>query len=199
MSAQIQSNDVSPLLKEDGSVIETRRSFLGKSGLLLTGTAIALLSGRDALAKGGESTASDVRILNTALGAELEAIAAYQVGAESGLLQKPVLDLAVSFQGHHKEHADILSKTIIKLGGQPVSAKKAYAFPVETLKNQTDVLRFAAMLEKGAVSAYLGAVPVFDNRDLAKAAASILGDEAMHLAILRNALGETAVPSAFMS
>jgi rubrerythrin len=61
------------------------------------------------------------------------------------------------------------------------------------------VLRFAAMLEKGAVSAYLGAVPVFDNRDLAKAAASILGDEAMHWAILRNALGEAPVPAAFMS
>ena len=31
---------------------------------------------------------------------------------ESGLLQKPVLDLAVTFQGHHKEHAELLAKTI---------------------------------------------------------------------------------------
>ena len=52
---------------------------------------------------------------------------------------------------------------------------------------------------QSAVSAYLGAVPVFENRELAKAAASILGDEAMHWAILRNALGEDPVPSAFMS
>ena len=36
--------------------------------------------------------------------------------------------------------------------------------------------------------------------DFCKAiAASILGDEAMHWAILRNALGEAPVPSAFMS
>jgi hypothetical protein len=48
------------------------------------------------------------------------------------------------------------------------------------------------------VSAYLGAVPVFGNRDLAKAAASILGDEAMHWAILRNALGDDPVPAAFV-
>jgi rubrerythrin len=177
-----------------------RRAFLGQSGLLLSGAAVALLAGRDVLAaKGGASGASDVRILNTALGAELEAIAAYQVGAESGLLQKPVLDLAVTFQGHHKEHADVLAKTIAKLGGKPVAAKEKYTFPVETLKTQADVLRFAATLEKGAVSAYLGAVPVFGNRDLAKAAASILGDEAMHWAILRNALGEAPVPSAFMA
>jgi len=180
--------------------LAARRAFLGKSGLLLSGAAVALLAGRDALAaQGGQSTESDARILNTALGAELEAIAAYQVGAESGLLQKPVLDLAVTFQGHHKEHAEVLARTITKLGGKPVAAKAKYAFPTDKLKNQADVLRFAATLEKGAVSAYLGAVPVFGNRDLAKAAASILGDEAMHWAILRNALGEAPVPSAFVS
>ncbi|RBA24317.1 ferritin-like domain-containing protein [Herminiimonas fonticola] len=182
------------------SLPATRRSFLGKSGLLLSGAAVALLAGNDALAaKGSTSTASDVSILNSALGAELEAIAAYQLGAESGLLQKPVLDLALTFQGHHKEHADVLAKTIAKLGGKAVNPKDKYVFPVDKLKSQTDVLRFAATLEKGAVSAYLGAVPLFGNRELAQAAASILGDEAMHWAILRNALGEIPVPSAFMS
>lgn len=180
--------------------LAARRAFLGKSGLLLSGAAVAMLAGNDALAAAnGNSGDSDVRILNTALAAELEAIAAYQVGAESGLLQKPVLDLAVVFQGHHKEHAELLAKTVERLGGKAVAAKKAYAFPTEKLKSQADVLRFAASLEKGAVSAYLGAVPVFGNRDLAKAAASILGDEAMHWAILRNAVGEIPVPSAFVA
>ena len=70
---------------------------------------------------------------------------------------------------------------------------------MEGLKNQEDVLRFAAGLEKGAVSAYLGAVPLFSNRDLSKAAASILGDEAMHWAVLRQAVGENPVPSAFVA
>ncbi len=192
MSFLIQANDP--------AAVHPRRLFLGKSGLLLSGAAVALMAGQDALAaKGSEAAGSDIQILNTALGAELEAIAAYQLGADSGLLQKPAQSLALTFQGHHKEHADVLSKTIAKLGGKPVEAKAKYQFPVETLKNQNDVLRFAAMLEKGAVSAYLGAVPLFGNRDLAKAAASILGDEAMHWAVLRNALGEVPVPSAFMA
>jgi hypothetical protein len=78
-------------LANDPAAFDGRRSFLGKSGILLSGAAVALLAGQDALAaKDGKSTASDVRILNSALGAELEAIAAYQLGAESGLLQKPV-------------------------------------------------------------------------------------------------------------
>ena len=83
----------------------------------------------------------------------------------------------------------------------PVMAKKTmdYGFPTASLKNQADVLRFAANLEKGAASAYLGAVPAFMSKDLAKYAASILGDEAMHWAILRNALGENPVPAPFIS
>jgi hypothetical protein len=186
------------LTNNDGAT-QPRRLFLGQSGLLLSGAAVALLAGRDALAaKGAAATPSDIQILNTALGAELEAVAAYQLGADSGLLLKPTLDLAVTFQGHHKAHAGILSATIVKLGGKPVEAKPKYDFPVDTLKTQTDVLRFAAGLEKGAVSAYLGAVPLFRDRELAKAAASILGDEAMHWAVLRNALGEEPVPAAFM-
>jgi rubrerythrin len=182
-----------------------RRSFLTRSGqAVLSATTVALLAGQDALAAGqkqASDAAGDVGILNTALGAELEAIAAYQVGAESGLLQKPVLDLAIQFQGHHKAHADLLAATVKKLGGKPVEARKPaeYRFPTEKLKSQTDVLRFAAGLEKGAVSAYLGAVPLFGNRELAKAAASILGDEAMHWAVLRHALGENPVPDAFVS
>jgi hypothetical protein len=109
-----------------------------------------------------------------------------------------VLDLALQFQGHHKAHADLLAATVKKLGGTPADAKQAYDFPVAQLRTQADVLRFAAGLEQGAVTAYLGAVPMLDDRELARAAASILGDEAMHWAVLRYALGENPVPAAFV-
>lgn len=184
-----------------------RRSFLTKTSFLTLGVAAATgLIGGCASAGAGQSVVSktteeDIGILNTALALEYQAIAAYQIGAESGLLQKPVLDVAVKFQSHHRAHAGVLSSTISKMRGTAVEPKEPakYGFPVNSLKNQTDVLRFAAGLEKGAASAYLGAVPVFHNRDLAKAAASILGDETMHWAILLNALGEDPVPVAFIS
>jgi rubrerythrin len=180
----------------------SRRAFLGKSGFVLSASAVALLAGCESLAagqKGGAgSVSNDVAILNTALGAELEAIAAYQVGAESGLLTPATKAVALQFQGHHKAHADLLAATVAKFGGHAVQAKSKYEFPVASLKNEADVLRFAAKLEGGAVSAYLGAVPVFDNRDLSRAAASILGDEAMHWAILRQVLREDPVPAAFV-
>ena len=177
----------------------TRRSFL-RRGLQLSAAAVALLGGREALAARQDGNpAADIEILNRALAAEHRAIAAYQVGAESSLLGAAARDLALQFQGHHRAHAALLDKTVAQLGGRPVAAQSAYAFPVESLHAEADVLRFAAGLERGAVSAYLAAVPEFGNRDLSHAAASILGDEAMHWAVLRHALGEAPVPMAFVS
>lgn len=181
-----------------------RRSFFRRSGAgLLSGGAVLLLAGGSTVGlsrtASAESEADDVAILTSALAAEREAIAAYQVGAESGLLSSAVLPVAVQFQGHHKDHADLLASTIGDLGGAVPEAPGGYDFPVDQLQSEADVLRFAAALEKGAVSAYLGAVPLFDNRDLSQAAASILGDEAMHWAVLRSVLGEDPVPVSFVS
>jgi rubrerythrin len=181
-----------------------RRTFLFQSAsTILSGSAIALLANKPALAMAtkpsDKQVEADVRILNTALAAEREAVAAYAVGAESGLLKPGILKVAVKFQGHHKEHADVLSGTISKLGGQVDEPQAKYDFPVHKLKSQADVLSFAATLERGAVSAYAGAIPLFDNRDLAKAAASILADEAMHWSVLLGALGKDPVPGAFFS
>ena len=186
------------------SVLLDRRGFLSHSGkIALSGTAIALMSGMSpakAMSTGNtDSPEQDTRILNTAIAAEHEAVAAYQLGAESGLLSKGVLNVALQFQGHHKEHIEVLASTVRKLGGEAADAKSSYDFPVHKLKSEKDVLTFAASLERGAVSAYAGAIPLFDNSDLAKAAASILADEAMHWAILRQALGLDPVPGAFFS
>jgi bacterioferritin (cytochrome b1) len=197
---------MSDLITPSTTLVASRRTLLGRAGgVALSGVAIALLAGCESMASSksasaaGDATANDVATLNVALGLEYQAIAAYQVGAESGLLQKPVLAVAVQFQGDHKKHAEVLASTIAKLGGTPVMAQASYDFPVASLKSQADVLQFAAGLEQGAASAYLSTVPSFSNRDLAKAAASIMGDETMHWAILRNALGQNPVPGAFIA
>ncbi|TFZ05558.1 ferritin-like domain-containing protein [Ramlibacter henchirensis] len=189
--------------KEPSFFNSSRRESLFGAAAVLSAGAVAILAGRDVLAQGmkaGAPAEADVRILNTARAAELEAIAAYQLGAESGLLGAQAKALALEFQGHHKEHADVLASTVRKLGGQPAEPKARYAFATDKLKAEVDVLRFAAGLERGAVSAYLNAVPLFQDRALSQAAASILGDEAMHWAIFRQVLGEKpVVPGAFMS
>lgn len=190
----------SQLIAPTGALFRGGRRIF--TGALLSAGAVALLGGRDALAAsnkaGHAATEADVKILNAALAAELQAIAAYQVGAESGLLTPAVKSLALEFQGHHKAHADVLAGTVKKLGGSAATAQGKYDFPVDKLKTQADVLQFAAGLEKGAVSAYVGAVPKFADRMYSQVAATILADEAMHWAVLRQALGEQPVPSAFI-
>lgn len=177
----------------------TRRTFLSTTAL--SATAIGLLAGVRTSAHAA-NPAADVKILNVALGLEHEAIAAYQLGATSGLLQKPVLDVAVLFQSHHKGHRDALAATIRKLGGTPVEEKKlddyAKALRADTLKSQADVLDLAARLELGAVNAYLGVVPSFADSALAKVAARLAADETMHWSILTNALGRP-LPAAALS
>ena len=179
---------------------ESRRGFL-RTGGTLSAVALSMLAGREALAQGMKADAGkDVEILNIALGLEHEAINAYQLGAGSGLLQKPVLDVAVQFQGHHKAHRDALAATIRKLGGQPVAEKKiddyAKSLNAAALKNQADVLDLAARLELGATNAYLSVIPAMGDRELAKVAARLAADETMHYTVLTQALGRALPPGA---
>lgn len=175
----------------------SRRSLLAGAGkLTLSAGAVALLAGNHALAAGaGADAASDVGILNVALALEHEAIAAYQIGAESGLLSKDVLAVAVLFQGHHKAHRDALAGTIQKLGGSAVAASPVDAYAksaklnLGAVKSQADVLALAQRLELGAVNAYLGVIPVFADRELAKVAGRLAADETLHYTALTQALG----------
>ena len=173
-----------------------RRRFLGTLGTAtLSATAVAILAGCERMATAqGSTPANDVQILNVALGLEQEAITAYQLGAESGLLQKPVLDVALAFQSHHKEHAGALEATIKKLGGTPVTPKSkdeyARALNAASIRNQTDILKLAQRLERGAANAYIGVIPSFGSKDLAKVAARLAADETMHWTALTSALAE---------
>ena len=172
---------------------DNRRAFL-RTGTTLSAVGLALLAGKPALAQGMKAdVAKDVDILNIALGLEHEAINAYQLGAGSGLLQKPVLDVAVQFQSHHKAHRDALVATIQKLGGKPVAEKSlddyAKALNAASLKNQADVLALAAKLELGATNAYLGVIPSFRDNKLGQVAARLAADETMHWTVLSQAIG----------
>jgi rubrerythrin len=109
-------------------------------------------------------------------------------------LQQPVLNVAVLFQGHHKEHRDALIATIRKMGGRPVAEKSkteyATALNAASLRSQTDVLRLAAKLERGAANAYLGVIPSFRDKTLAQIAGRLAADETMHWTALAGALSD---------
>lgn len=183
----------------------SRRQFMGRNvSAVLSASAVGLLAGTSGLAQAQSADAikSDVNILNVALGLEHEAINAYQIGAGSGLLQKPVLALAVSFQTQHKAHRDALIASIEKMGGRAVSEKTAdeYARSLNaaSITSQTDILKLAARLELGAANAYLGVIPSFKDIRTAQVAARLAADETMHWTTLSQALGQS-LPTAALS
>ena len=176
----------------------SRRQFLsGSATTTLSAAAVALLAGHPTLAAAKGETrsaaAADAGTLNTMLALEHEGINAYTLGAQSNLLQKPVLALAVKFQDDHKAHRDRLIKVIRTLGATPVEEKSlaeyAKALEVDKLKTQTDVLNFAAGLEDEAVNAYLGVIPAFHDSQYAQLAGQLATDETEHYTILSQALG----------
>ena len=143
----------------------------------------------------------DIEILNKALATERFAIAAYEIAASTGLLSEPVIEVAKTFQAHHGQHAHKLHDTIVDLGGEPVRplTQEEYAKKLPPgLAEERAIIHYALTLEKEATVTYLNAIPQIENAQLAQAAASILGDEAMHWSALRNALGLIPVHIAFI-
>jgi len=186
----------------------SRRNIIRMTGTgVLSAAAIGILGDAPALARNlgksaGSASQGDIDILNVALGLEHEAIEAYQIGAESGLLQKPVLDLAVLFQGHHKGHRDILANAVRQLGGVAVEPKSRAEYieslNIAAIKGQADILRLAQAHELGAANAYIGVMPSLGGKELAQVCAKIAADEASHWSLLTSALGEAIPPGAFL-
>ena len=179
-------------------IVTSRRRFIAGSGKATLSTAAVVMlagcGGAVAQSRMNSDPAQDAAILNVALGLEHEAIGAYQIGAESGLLQPAVLETAVLFQSQHKAHRDALADAIRALGGDPVESKKLgeYAddLKADTIGSQTDILVLAARLEKGAANAYLGVIPSFTDPTFAQISGRLAADETMHWTVLASALGQ---------
>ena len=182
-----------------------RRKFLTNTGIGLAGIGVAVMIGASPVnaatsnkRKLPGSGDGDIAVLQGALALENEGIAAYSIAGGSGLLSAEVLKVALVFLGHHKAHRDSLASLIIKAGGKAADPKSDAEYTRDldlgSLKSQGDVIALAARLEQGAANAYVGQVAALKDRSLATLFAQLSTDEAVHWAILNNALGN-AVPS----
>jgi hypothetical protein len=172
-----------------------RRDFFGAAAK--TGLALGLAAAGQplfALGPGKPKEGDDVKLLNTALALEHEAIWAYGLAGGSGLLSEKAKEVGLLFQGSHEIHRDLIVDAVRRKGGSPVEPKKEYVFGVP-LGNEKDVLELAFKLEVGAARAYLTVVDKFQDRSLAASAGRILSDEVLHATVLRSVLGRDVVPT----
>ncbi len=139
------------------------------------------------------ASTSDVDILNFALTLEYLESTFYEEAKKrvkaSGELKK-LLPLLASDE---KQHVEALAGTIKKLGGKPVSKPK---FDFEY--NGTDeFLKLAETFENTGVSAYNGAAPAIESKEVLGAAGSIVQVEARHAAAIALQNNQEPAPSAF--
>ena len=136
---------------------------------------------RHAIAQEG---GGDVEILNFALTLEyLEAAFYTQALKQTKGLSRDVKSLATEIRDNENEHVGALMSTIKALGGTPVKAPgvdfgNAFA-------NQKSFLKLAQTFEDTGVSAYNGAAPGIESKDVLAAAGSIVQIEARHAAAIR--------------
>ena len=167
----------------------TAGSLLAAAGIVLPG---------EAWAKGKKSV---VPHLNTAIEKENRAVWAYRTASGTGKLSDSILRVASAFLAQHKEHASALSAVVRKLGGVPTGMRSTYDISPfnPDLANERGILILALKLESDAVKAYYGALGMLKDPGLRAAAAGIFADDAMHVAVLRGALGLDPVPVAFVT
>jgi rubrerythrin len=122
----------------------------------------------------------DVEILNFALTLEYLEADFYKQAAKLGL-KGEYKSLAKDFGDNEQAHVDALAATIKKLGGKPVRSP-SFAFG---MKSQKDFETLAVTLEDTGVSAYNGAAPMIESKEVLAAAGSIVQVEARHAAALR--------------
>jgi rubrerythrin len=170
----------------------TRGSFLMKSALTVGavyGTAAISPFVSQAIA---QESMGDIEILNFALTLEyLEAD--FYKQAQKLDLDKTAMTYAQEFGAHEQAHVDALTQTINDLGGTPAEMP-TFKFP---LKDQASFLELAQTLEDTGVSAYNGAAPAIESKDILAAAGGIVQIEARHASAIRVARNEAPAPNAF--
>ena len=168
---------------------------VSRAKLLGTGTALTMIGAGllgPFIAAAEAASDGDIKILQSAAMSERTAIKAYTDAAATGLLSPGVLAVAKGFMADHTAHRDALEGAIKAAGMTPSTGVLAITYP--PLKTEGDILKFAQTLERGAATAYLSSVPNLQDRNLAKVAASILGVETTHVAILEYTLTKSTEP-----
>lgn len=145
-----------------------------------------------ALAQDEESAVpeADAALAEYAASVEQAAVAAYGAAAERRLISEPLLQVALLFQQHHKDHAAAFEGLLGLDAPVPPNASllDVFAPQIEAATDEAALLKIAFDLEQGAAATYQLAMGVLESADAAAAVATIEPVEAQHAVVLGSAL-----------
>jgi len=169
----------------------SRRALLQAGGAAAAAIALGGCGGADST-KGplrrlaAPARRADVEILNRALDLEYRTVAAYTAGIP--LLSGSAAHAAEQFLGQELSHAGELYGLVKEAHGKPHDQQQSY--PIDHPRNAGEVLALLHELERAQIAAYLGWIPELTPGPVRAAIASILANDAQHLAIIRGVSGE---------
>ena len=132
--------------------------------------------------------ATDLDILNFSLTYEYLEFAQYQNVLRSGVLSGADLALVTLFSQNEGQHIQLLTRAITQLGGRPVQAMAAYNLP--RITNRSDALLSLSLFCDTGASAYLGAAPLIQDKQVVLVTGvSLHNIEAEQASALRDLVG----------
>jgi Ferritin-like domain len=185
-------------VSEDPDDPSSRRGVLraaaaGLAGVLLAGCGSESI--KQQVHNSQPALASDVDLLNHLLHLEHVGIAAYTAGIP--LLDQPTAKAGQLFLNDEISHAGDVAGLVREAGGKPI--KPAPSYDLGHPRTSREVLMLLREVEDAQIKAYVNAVAVLKPGTLKQQVASILANDAQHVAVVRAALGQPAIPSAFVT
>ncbi len=180
--------DVDPAMRR-----ATLLGGLPKTGLLAAaglGTAMAALLASPAFA----DKTMDVQMLQTAASIENLAVATYETALTldfigGGSANGVVKAFVEKTKEQHQQHAEAFNAAATRLGGKAQDQPDPVLLGVvnnakPSLTGPAEVVDLAIQLEDGAAQTYVANTGAYSNKNARSVAASIMGVEAQHVAIL---------------
>jgi len=176
----------------------SRRSMLLAAGAGLAGALVAgcgSQSIRQQVHNSEPLLTNDVDLLNGLLHLEHVAIAAYTAGIP--LLDQPTAKAGQLFLNDEISHAGDVAGLVREAGGKPIKPAPSYALGHP--RTSEEVLMLLHSVENAQIAGYLNAIQRLEPGVVKQQVASILANDAQHVAVVRAALGRPAIPSAFVT
>ena len=176
------------------SELTTRRNALRLAGAGAGALAVPALL-RPAIARAQSSDDDDLNdFLEPAIELEQATALAYETAAEAKGVDGELKRSFELFRDQERAHANALRQALDSLGfdlpdelTDPAQSDQLNG--IERLKTPNDFLAFLVDLEQEQVSFYVEQGPPLDSEDLLRTTAEILGCQAQHVVVLREAQG----------